>query len=115
MKILGIATMRTYDDGCLPRPGPGRGEVGTFVVCELLLGPSFTDLRTGIPKASPNVLSQRLRELQRAGVVRRRKLPPPVASRIHEPTDSQYPTKPRMAASPAPANHRADRRVGSVG
>jgi DNA-binding HxlR family transcriptional regulator len=58
------------------------------VVRELLLGPKrFTDLRAGIPHASPNVLAQRLRDLERSGVVRRRTLPPPAASRIYELTD----------------------------
>ena len=56
-----------------------------LVVRELLLGPKrFTDLRAGLPHASPNVLAQRLRELESAGVVRRRKLPPPAASRVYE-------------------------------
>ncbi len=55
------------------------------LVRDLLLGPKrFTDLRTGLPGASPNVLSQRLRELEGEGVVRRRKLPPPAASRVYE-------------------------------
>src|SRR3712207_7165884 len=34
--------------------------------------------------ASPNVLAQRLRGLEEAGIVRRRKLPPPAASKIYE-------------------------------
>ena len=47
-----------------------------LIVRDLVLGPKrFTDLRAGLPHASPNVLSQRLRELERAGIVRRRKLP----------------------------------------
>jgi DNA-binding HxlR family transcriptional regulator/putative sterol carrier protein len=59
-----------------------------LVVRKLLLGPKrFTDLRAGLPGASPNVLAQRLRELEQAGVVRRRKLPPPAASRVYELTD----------------------------
>jgi hypothetical protein len=37
-----------------------------------------------LPHISPNVLAQRLRELEGAGVVRRRKLPPPAASRVYE-------------------------------
>jgi DNA-binding HxlR family transcriptional regulator len=54
----------------------------------LLLGPKrFTDLRAGLPGASPNVLAQRLRGLEAAGVVRRCKLPPPAASRVYEVTD----------------------------
>lgn len=59
-----------------------------MIVRELLLGPKrFTDLRTGLPHASPNVLSQRLRELEHAGVVRRRTLPPPAGSRVYELTE----------------------------
>ena len=53
-----------------------------------MLGPKrFTDLRSGLPNASPNVLAQRLRGLEAAGVVRRGKLPPPAASRIYELTE----------------------------
>jgi DNA-binding HxlR family transcriptional regulator/putative sterol carrier protein len=56
-----------------------------MIVRELLLGPKrFTDLKTGLPGASPNVLSQRLRELEEAGLVTRRKLPPPAGSRVYE-------------------------------
>ena len=56
-----------------------------LVVRELLLGPKrFTDLRAGLPHASPNVLSERLRGLEAAGIVRRRRLPPPAASKIYE-------------------------------
>jgi DNA-binding HxlR family transcriptional regulator len=43
-----------------------------LVVRELSYGPKrFTDLRNGLAGASPNVLSQRLRELESMGVVRR--------------------------------------------
>ena len=56
-----------------------------LVVRELLLGPKrFTDLRAGLPHASPNVLSERLRGLEEVGIVRRRRLPPPAASKIYE-------------------------------
>ncbi len=59
-----------------------------MIVRELVLGPKrFTDLRAGLPHASPNVLSERLRELEAAGVVRRRTLPPPAASRVYELTE----------------------------
>ncbi len=85
-----MATMRTYDDGCAAAHALDLvGERwALLVVRELLLGPKrFTDLRAGIPKASPNVLSQRLRELEGVGVVRRRKLPPPAASKVYELTE----------------------------
>ena len=85
-----MATMRTYCDGCAAAHALDLvGERwALLVVRELLLGPKrFTDLRAGLPNVSPNVLAQRLRELERAGVVWRRKLPPPAASRVYELTD----------------------------
>jgi DNA-binding HxlR family transcriptional regulator len=59
-----------------------------MIVRELVLGPKrFTDLRAGLPNASPNVLSERLHELEDAGVVRRRTLPPPAPARVYELTE----------------------------
>ena len=66
-----MATMRTYGDGCAIALGLDLvGERwALLVVRELILGPKrYTDLRRGLPNASPNVLSERLRELERAGV-----------------------------------------------
>lgn len=85
-----MATKRTYDDGCAAAHALDLvGERwALLVVRELLLGPKrFTDLRAGLPHASPNVLAQRLRGLEEAGIVRRRRLPPPAASRVYELTD----------------------------
>lgn len=82
-----MQTARTYAEACgIPRALDRIGERwALMIVRELLLGPKrFTDLKTGLPGASPNVLSQRLRELEGAGVVRRRTLPPPAASRVYE-------------------------------
>jgi DNA-binding HxlR family transcriptional regulator len=82
-----MATKRTYDDGCAAAHALDLvGERwALLVVRELLLGPKrFTDLRAGLPHASPNVLSERLRGLEAAGIVRRRRLPPPAASKIYE-------------------------------
>ena len=87
-RIKGMDTVsRTYDDACAAAHALDLvGERwALLVVRELLLGPKrFTDLRAGLPHISPNVLAQRLRELEGAGVVRRRKLPPPAASRVYE-------------------------------
>jgi DNA-binding HxlR family transcriptional regulator len=79
--------MRTYGDRCgVARALDLVGERwALLVVRELLLGPKrFTDLRAGLPNLSPDVLAQRLRELEQAGVVRRRALPPPAGSRVYE-------------------------------
>jgi DNA-binding HxlR family transcriptional regulator len=59
-----------------------------LVVRELRLGPKrFTDLQASLPHAGPNVLAQRLRELEASGVLRRRTLPPPAGSRVYELTE----------------------------
>jgi len=59
-----------------------------MVVRELLIGPKrFTDLRRGLPRISRNVLSQRLEDLESAGALSRRTLPPPSASAVYELTD----------------------------
>jgi DNA-binding HxlR family transcriptional regulator len=82
-----VATKRTYGEGCgIAHALDLVGERwALLVIRELLLGPKrFTDLRAGIPHVSPNVLSERLRELERVGVVARRKLGPPAASRVYE-------------------------------
>lgn len=85
-----MALKRKYDDSCAVAHGLDLvGERwALLVVRELVLGPKrFTDLRGGIPRASPDVLTQRLRELQDAGVVRRRKLSPPAGAWVYELTD----------------------------
>ena len=66
-----MAGKRTYGDPCgIARALDVIGERwALLVVRELLLGPKrFTDLRAGMPNLSPDVLSQRLRELEQAGV-----------------------------------------------
>jgi DNA-binding HxlR family transcriptional regulator len=81
---------RKYAEGCAVSHALDLiGERWALVVVrELLLGPKrFTDLRAGMPGASPDVLAQRLRELQEAGVVRQHKLPPPAGSQVYELTD----------------------------
>jgi DNA-binding HxlR family transcriptional regulator len=85
-----MASKRTYGDPCgIARALDLVGERwALLVVRELLLGPKrFTDLRAGIVNASANLLAQRLRELEAAGVVRRRTLPPPAGSRVYELTE----------------------------
>jgi DNA-binding HxlR family transcriptional regulator len=85
-----MATKRTYGDRCgVARALDVVGERwALLVVRELLLGPKrFTDLRAGLPGLSADVLSQRLRELEQAGLLRRRKLAPPAGSRVYELTE----------------------------
>jgi|SRR5215207_2306080 len=85
-----MARKGTYRDRCgVARALDLVGERwALLVVRELLLGPKrFTDLRAGLPHVSADVLSQRLRELEESGVVRRRTLAPPAAARVYELTE----------------------------
>lgn len=78
---------RSYDEGCAAAHALDLvGERwALLVVRELLVGPKrFTDLKAGLPGVSPNVLSQRLRDLEAIGAVMRTKLPPPAASRVYD-------------------------------
>src|SRR3954464_11840359 len=92
-----MAARRDYFDGCGAVHALALVAEGwaLLVVRELLLGPKrFTDLRTGLPHASPNVLSQRLRELEDASGGRRgRPRPPPPPP----------PRRPRSTSSPSGA------------
>lgn len=59
-----------------------------LLIRELRLGPRrFTDLQDGLRNAGPTVLSQRLRDLEKNGVLRRRTLPPPASAKVYELTD----------------------------
>lgn len=82
-----MAKKRTYGDACgISRALDLVGERwALLVIRELLLGPKrFTDIREGLPHLSPDVLAQRLRELEQANLVLRRKLPPPASSQVYE-------------------------------
>jgi len=59
-----------------------------LVVRDLIPGPKrFTDLRRGLPRIPTNILSARLKELEAAGVIRRRLLPRPAGSVVYELTE----------------------------
>ena len=82
--------MRSYRDACgIARALDVVGDRwALLVIRDLLLGPKrFTDLRAGLPGVSPDVLSQRLRELDGAGLLTRRRLAPPAASQVYELTE----------------------------
>lgn len=81
---------RRYRDACGTAQGLDLvGERWTLlVVRELLLGPKrFTELRKGLPGVSSNILTERFEMLERSGVVRRRTLTAPAASKVYELTD----------------------------
>ncbi|WP_051215221.1 winged helix-turn-helix transcriptional regulator [Granulicoccus phenolivorans] len=82
---------RRYDDACgVARALDAVGERwALLVVRELSLGARrFGELRSGLPGISPNVLSQRLRELEAAGLLRRYELDPPANTTVYELTEA---------------------------
>jgi DNA-binding HxlR family transcriptional regulator len=96
-----MAAKRTYADSCgVARALDLVGERwALLVVRELLLGPKrFTDLRAGLPGVSADVLAQRLRGLEDAGVVMRRALPRPAASQVYELTERGHDLEPVVLA-----------------
>lgn len=59
-----------------------------LIVRELMLGPRrFTDLIDGLPGIGRNLLTERLRGLERDGLVAREELPPPAARQVYELTE----------------------------
>ena len=68
-----------------------------LIVRELMLGGRrFSDLRASLPGISAKVLTERLAGLEQAGVLVRRKLPPPAASQVYELTEWGYLAEPAI-------------------
>lgn len=92
---------RSYADPCgVARALDAVGERwALLVVRELSLGPRrFGQLRTSLPGLSPNVLAQRLRDLEDVGVLRRYRLEPPADTIVYELTDRGYSLDPVLQA-----------------
>lgn len=93
--------MRSYNQWCsLAKALDVIGERWSLlVVRELLDGPKrYTDLREGIPGVSTDVLAARLKDLEDEGVIARRTLPPPAASKVYELTEMGLGLGPTVAA-----------------
>ena len=92
---------RRYEDACAAAHALDLlGERWALLVMrELMLGPKrFSDLRESLPGISANVLTQRLEGLEAAGVLVRRKLPPPAAAQVYELTEWGYESEPIFQA-----------------
>jgi DNA-binding HxlR family transcriptional regulator len=82
--------VKRYDQYCPIAHALGLvGERWTLlVVRELAHGPlRYTDLADRLPGIGTNILADRLKELDAAGIVAKRKLPPPAASTVYELTE----------------------------
>ncbi len=92
---------RHYEDACAAAHALDLvGERWALLVMrELMIGPKrFSDLRGSLPGISANVLTQRLESLEAAGVLVRRKLPPPAAAQVYELTEWGYESEPIFQA-----------------
>lgn len=81
---------REYDQACSLASALDRiGERwALLIVRELLLGPlRFSDLVRNVGNAPTDILTKRLRDLERHGIVRRRRLDPPASGVVYELTE----------------------------
>ncbi|MGI9007553.1 MAG: winged helix-turn-helix transcriptional regulator [Streptosporangiaceae bacterium] len=71
-----------------------------LIIRELILrGASrYTDLRDGLPGVASNLLAERLRDLEAAGLIRREQAPPPVATTLYHLTDAGAEVRPVLDA-----------------
>src|SRR4051794_41341739 len=110
LEKLTEAARRSYDDACGAAHALDLiGERWALLVMrELMLGPKrFSDLRADLPGISANVLTQRLEGLEAAGVLTRRKLPPPAGGPLFQHTPRGHESEPvpqtlRRLAGPPP-------------
>jgi DNA-binding HxlR family transcriptional regulator len=83
--------MRSYGHYCaLAKALDVIGDRWTLlIVRELLLREvcRYTDLRNGLPGIATNLLAERLKELENAGVISREDAPPPIATAVFRLTD----------------------------
>lgn len=78
-----------------------------LILRELSFGPQrFTDLRDTLPGIAPNLLTERLRDLEHAGVVRRDELEPPAARTVYVLTDEGLEVRPVLASLAKFGAHR---------
>jgi DNA-binding HxlR family transcriptional regulator len=81
-----MCAMRTYGQYCSVAKALELlgGRWTLLIVRELLAQGSarYTDLRRGLPGIATNLLAERLRELEHAGIVQREDAPPPIATTL---------------------------------
>jgi DNA-binding HxlR family transcriptional regulator len=83
-------TNKTYNQYCgIAHALDSVGERWTLLILRnLLITPQrFSDLRTGLPGISTNILTDRLKILAEHGIITTRYLPPPAASSVYELTE----------------------------
>jgi DNA-binding HxlR family transcriptional regulator len=87
-----LVGMRSYGEYCsIAKALDVVGDRWTLlIVRELLIrgGCRYTDVKDGLPGIATNLLSDRLRELESAGLIRREQAPPPIATTLFHLTET---------------------------
>jgi DNA-binding HxlR family transcriptional regulator len=85
-----MSTRKSYNQNCPIAMGLDvLGERWTLLILrELVGGPRrYSDLRAELPGIATNLLAERLKELENAGLVDRVELPPPIARTVYKLSD----------------------------
>ncbi len=94
--------MRSYREYCaVAQALDVVGERWTLLIVRELIaqGPCrYTDLQNGLPGIATNLLAERLREMEKAGLVRREEAPPPVATTLFHLTQRGLELRPALEA-----------------
>ena len=94
--------MRSYGEYCsIAKALDVVGDRWTFLIIRELLirgGCRYTDLKDGLPGIATNLLSDRIRELEAAGVIWREEAPPPVATTLFHLTEAGAELEPVLDA-----------------
>jgi DNA-binding HxlR family transcriptional regulator len=90
--VSSLLGMRSYGEYCsIAKALDVVGDRWTLlIVRELAIrgGCRYTDLRDGLPGIATNLLSDRIRELESAGLIQREDAPPPVATTLFHLTET---------------------------
>ncbi len=94
--------MRSYGEYCsIAKALDVVGDRWTFLIIrELLIRGAcrYTDLKDGLPGIATNLLSDRIRDLEAAGLIWREDAPPPVATTLYRLTDAGAELEPVLGA-----------------
>jgi DNA-binding HxlR family transcriptional regulator len=84
--VAGVAGRKSYHQNCpIARGLDVLGERWTLLILRELIGGArrYGDMRVALPGIATNLLADRLRELEEAGLICRSELPPPVARTVY--------------------------------
>lgn len=100
--MVHMAGRKSYNQNCPIAKGLDiLGERWTLLILrELLGGPRrYSDLRAELPGIATNLLAERLKELESAGLVDREELPPPIARTVYSLSDAGWQRVPPVLRS----------------